>query len=217
MFIKNDFIKVISPIILVFILLPIQVNAYKGEKHHGKEKQAAAKPSGSTYKLAVINPAPDFTLVNLEGKETSLKDLDGKVKIINFIYTSCPDTCPIVTGRLSRLQGVLREGGLLGEKVEIISISLDPERDTAERLKMYAAGFKADGKSWLFLRGTKEQTKKSLSDYDIWSKRLDNGIIDHVMRVYLVDGENMIREIYNLAFLQPELVLRDIEMILIEK
>jgi cytochrome oxidase Cu insertion factor (SCO1/SenC/PrrC family) len=56
-----------------------------------------------------------------------------------------------------------------------------------------------------------------LSDYDIWSKKLDNGTIDHVMRVYLVDRKDRIREIYNLGFLQPELVVRDIDMILIEK
>jgi cytochrome oxidase Cu insertion factor (SCO1/SenC/PrrC family) len=56
-----------------------------------------------------------------------------------------------------------------------------------------------------------------LSDYDIWSKRLEDGTINHVMRVYLVDSNDRIREIYNTAFLQPELVVRDIEMILIEK
>jgi hypothetical protein len=58
---------------------------------------------------------------------------------------------------------------------------------------------------------------KVLSDYDIWSKRLEDGTINHVMRVYLVDSNDRIREIYNTAFLQPELVVRDIEMILIEK
>ena len=56
-----------------------------------------------------------------------------------------------------------------------------------------------------------------LSDYDIWLKKLEDGMIDHVMRIYLIDGKDRIREIYNLAFLQPELVVRDIEMILIEK
>ncbi|HEX3036449.1 MAG TPA: SCO family protein [Thermodesulfobacteriota bacterium] len=204
-------------VVLIFILLPIEVNAHKQKHNHIDEKQTGIKPGGSTYQLAVINPAPDFALVDIKGEKTRLKDLNGKIKIINFIYTFCPDVCPIATGRLSKLQDMLRKEGLLGKEVEIISISLDPERDTPEQLKKYANGFKADGNGWLFLRGTKEQTKKVLSDYDIWSKKLDDGTIDHVMRVYLIDGKDRIREIYNLGFLQPELVVRDIEMILTEK
>jgi protein SCO1/2 len=198
----------------VAFVFPIEVNAHKEEHRHNEERQTRIKSSGSSYKLPVINSARDFSLVNLKGERVSLKDLQGKIKIISFIYTSCPDACPIVTGKLSKLQEILKREGLLGEKVEIISISLDPEYDTVEKLRKYAEGFKAENNGWLFLRGTEEETKKVLSDYDIWVKRLDDGTIDHVMRVYLVDGEDKIREIYNLAFLQPELVLRDIETIL---
>jgi protein SCO1 len=212
----RDFINLLILVVVVFFF-PLQANAHKEEQNHSEEKQAGIKPGGDLYKLAVIKPAPDFVLVDLKWERTSLKDLQDKIKIINFIYTSCPDACPIVTGRLSSLQGILKRDGLLGEKVEIVSISLDPKRDTAQQLKKYADGFKADGDSWLFLRGTEEQTKKVLSDYDISIKKLDDGTIDHVMRVYLIDGKDRIREIYNLAFLQPELVVRDIEMILIER
>jgi protein SCO1/2 len=203
-------------ILMVVILFPLKINAHEGEHKHAEEKQERVKTSGSPYQLPVINPAPDFELVDIKRERVNLKDLEGKINIINFIYTSCPDVCPIVTGRLSRLQEVLRKEGLLGDKVEIVSISLDPERDTPEKLRKYAKGFKAESNGWLFLRGTEEETKKVLSDYDIWIKKLDDGTIDHVMRVYLVDGKNRIREIYNLAFLQPELVVRDIKMILIE-
>lgn len=204
-------------IALAFVLFPFEVNAHKGEHKHSNDEQGGMKSSGKPYQLAVINLAPDFTLADPKGEEASLKKLEGKIKIINFIYTSCPDACPIVTARLSSLQSILKTEGLLGEKVEIISISLDPERDTPEKLKKYANGFNADSNGWLFIRGTKEETKKVLSDYDIWTKRLDDGTIDHVMRVYLIDGRDRIREIYNLGFLQPDLVVRDIEMILIEK
>ncbi|MGH7793149.1 MAG: SCO family protein, partial [Thermodesulfobacteriota bacterium] len=179
----RNFINLLILVTMISILPAIEANAHKEEHNHKEEKQTGIKPGGSTYQLAVINPAPDFTLVNLKGEKTSLKNLNGKIKIINFIYTFCPDACPIVTGRLSKLQEILREQRLLGETIEMISISLDPERDTSEQLKKYANGFKADGNGWLFLRGTKEQTKKVLKDYDIWSKKLDDGTIDHVMRV----------------------------------
>ncbi len=203
-------------IFLAFVF-PLLVNAHDEGQSHSAVEQAGIKHNGSHYDLAVINQAPDFVLVDLKGERVSLKELQGKIKIINFIYTSCPDACPIVTERLSRLQEALRKEKLLGGRVEIISISIDPTRDTEKQLKRYADRFKANRDSWLFLRGTQEQTKKILSDYDIWLKKLDDGTIDHVMRVYLVDGKDRIREIYNLAFLQPELVVRDIEMILTEK
>ena len=214
--IRNS-INLLVLVIMIFMLPALGANAHKKEHNHKGEKQTGIEPGSSTYQLPVINPAPDFELVDLKGEGVSLKDLKDKVKIINFIYTSCPDVCPIVTGRLLKLQEILREEGLLGQKIEMISISLDPERDTAEQLINYAEGFKAETNSWVFLRGSHEQTKKVLSDYDIWTKKLEDGTIDHVMRVYLVDTKDRIREIYNLAFLQPELVVRDIEMILIQK
>jgi protein SCO1/2 len=208
---------IIILIALAFVSFSVEVNANKEEHKHNNYEQAGIKSSGNPYKLAVINPAPNFTLANPEGEKVSLKKFGGKIKIINFVYTSCPDACPIVTGKLSKLQEILREEGLLGGKIEIISISLDPERDTPAQLRKYAEGFKAESNGWVFLRGTQKETKKVLSDYDIWSKRLEDGTINHVMRVYLVDSNDRIREIYNTAFLQPELVVRDIEMILIEK
>jgi protein SCO1/2 len=211
------FINLLILVALGF-LLPIEVDAQKEEQNHSQgEEKADIKQSGSPYQLAVINQAPDFVLVDIKGQRVSLKDLKDKIKVISFIYTSCPDACPIVTARLSRLQAILKKEGVLGEKVRIVSISFDPDRDTERQLKRYADGFKANSDSWLFLRGTQEQTKKVLSDYDIWLKKLDDGTIDHVMRVYLVDGKDRIREIYNLGFLQPELVIRDIEMVLNEK
>jgi len=180
-------------------------------------KAAAANPGEAAYSLPVIEPAADFSLANLDGKEVTLKDFGGRIKIVTFIYTSCPDTCILATGTLSRLQGILRDEGLLGDKVKIASISFDPRRDTPERLREYAEGFGADSENWLFLRGTEAETKAVLSGYDIWTKNLPDGRIDHVMRVYLIDGEDRIREIYNLGYLQPELVVNDINAVLREK
>jgi len=182
-----------------------------------QRKAAPANPGEAAYSLPVIEPASDFRLTDLDGKEVTLKDFGGRIKIITFIYTSCPDACLLATGTLSRLQGILRDESLLGEKVKIASISFDPERDTPERLREYAEGFGADGENWLFLRGTDAETKAALSGYDIWTKNLPDGRIDHVMRVYLVDGEDRIREIYNLGYLQPELVVNDINAVLREK
>ena len=200
---------------------------HAGHHHSGttREKHAAAplpemlasKPDEANYSLPVIKSAADFRLTDLGKNEVTLKDLGGKIKVVSFIYTSCPDACLLATGVLSRLQGMLRDEGLLGGKVKLASITFDPERDTPKRLAEYAEGFGADGKSWLFLRGSAADTGAVLSEYDIWTKPLPDGRIDHVMRVYLIDGEDNIREIYNLAYLHPELVVNDINAILREK
>lgn len=189
----------------------------QGEGKQTEEKQKGTGADGDSYTLPVIEPAADFTLMDVNGKRVSLRELYGSIKIINFIYTSCPDTCSVATRRLSLLQKALIREGLLGDRVEIISITLDPGRDTARELKYYGEANNADERGWVFLRGTEEATRKVLSDYDVWMRKGDNGLIDHVMRVYLVDDNNSIREIYNLAYLQPELVLSDIEAILTEK
>ena len=78
-------------------------------------KAAAANPREAAYSLPVIEPAADFRLTDLDGKEVTLNDFGGRIKIVTFIYTSCPDACLLATGTLSRLQGILRDEGLLGE------------------------------------------------------------------------------------------------------
>ena len=78
--------------------------------------------------------AADFTLVDQYGNNFSFNETTGKIVVMTFIYTSCPDVCPLVTYQLSKLQEAL--GADYGERVEILSITVDPERDTVERLAL---------------------------------------------------------------------------------
>ncbi|MAE57190.1 MAG: hypothetical protein CL960_02450 [Euryarchaeota archaeon] len=80
--------------------------------------------------------AADFTLVDQHGDNFSFGDTLGKVVVMTFVYTHCPDVCPAVTYQLTKLQEAL--GGDYGERVEILSITVDPERDTVEHLAQWA-------------------------------------------------------------------------------
>src|SRR5262249_12645453 len=88
-----------------------------------------------------IAPPPAFALTSQDGTRVSLADLRGKVVALTFIYTSCIDTCPVLTALMALVQDKL--GQDFGEKVAFVSITVDPERDTPEVLKQYADTFGA--------------------------------------------------------------------------
>jgi protein SCO1/2 len=96
---------------------------------------------------------PNNLVVTQDNKSLSFYDdvLKGKIVILSFIYTTCRDICPVVTARLSQLEEKL--GSVVGRDVFFVSVSIDPENDTPEKLKEYAKAFSA-GPSWLFLTGT---------------------------------------------------------------
>src|SRR4029450_1267661 len=102
-------------------------------------------------RLPKIAPAPAFTLTSQDGTQVSLADLRGKVVAVTFIYTSCIDTCPVLTALMAHVQDKL--GQDFGEKVAFVSITVDPERDTPEVLKQYADTFGAYLKGWSFPPG----------------------------------------------------------------
>src|SRR5262245_493558 len=95
---------------------------------------------------------PDVPLITHEGKTVRFFDdlTEGKVVVINFIYTSCPDACPLETARLLQVQKIL--GERVGQDVFLYSISIDPLRDTPEVLRAYSERF-GTGPGWLFLTG----------------------------------------------------------------
>src|SRR5262249_15761993 len=85
--------------------------------------------------IPVIQPAPDFSLADHNGKPLALKDLKGKVLLVSFIFTTCSGSCPATTHRMAKVQEALDKRGLLKKGVRLVSITLDPKRDTPEVLR----------------------------------------------------------------------------------
>jgi protein SCO1/2 len=105
--------------------------------------------------LPIYGAVPVFSLTDQNGQAVSSGALYGKVWVVDFIYTGCSEVCPRLTGEMAHLQTFLRNRGMLGRAM-MISISVDPERDTPERLRTYAAGFAAEPGAWKFLTGPAE-------------------------------------------------------------
>lgn len=175
---------------------------------------AAENPS----RLADIGPAADFALVTEEGKPLRFSELRGRVVLVSFIFTTCNGTCPATTHRMAQVQQELRSRGLLaGARVRLLSVTLDPARDTPEVLKGYAGLYDVDTATWSFLTGPPADVSRAFDAWGMWAKPSANGQLDHPSRVYLVDGRGRVREIYSLAFLKPAWVADDVALLLGER
>lgn len=128
-----------------------------------------ASPWGANY-------FPNVPLTTHDGKEVRFFDdlIKDKVVAINFIYTSCPDTCPLETAQLVRVQNIM--GDLVGKEVFIYSITIDPKVDTPEKLKEYRERF---GAKWTFLTGKKEDIIKLRKKLGLYIAEIQDGSNNH--------------------------------------
>jgi protein SCO1/2 len=161
------------------------------------------RPQGQVVRplegLADFGAVPQFSFTERSGKEIRLADLRGKVWLVDFMYTSCTDTCPLQSAEMARIQSDLKDQANL----KLVSITVDPERDTPEVLSNYADRFKADPERWLFLTGDREkiydlvQKGFRLSAVPAEGENEANGVILHSSRFIMVDGSGHIRGYYN--------------------
>ena len=107
-------------------------------------------------------PAPPFELTNQFGQTTSLAQLKGKVVVLTFLYSNCPDACPLL---ISKIQQPVTELGSPTDEVTLVAITVDPERDTVERLREYTASLAFD---WQYLTGAPAQVKAVWDNYGIY-------------------------------------------------
>ncbi|WP_174732368.1 SCO family protein [Mesobacillus harenae] len=147
--------------------------------------------------LPVLDQAVPFILE--DAYQEAYDSNNQKVKLLAFFYTNCPDICPMTMMDFAKLQEELKEKQLFGSKVELIAITLDPKVDTSEVIASYAKKFKADQQGWKFLRGTPEQTKTIADFYHMKYKKTEGNFIAHNTTMFLIDQNNQIRGLYDMA------------------
>jgi protein SCO1 len=174
----------------------------------------AAHETGGEKPLPVIGPAPSFTLTSQAGKPVALSDLHGKVVAVTFIYTECPDICPMLTQKMVQVQDEL--GPDFGKKVAFVSISLDPEHDTPEVLKDYAQFWGAKPEGWSFLTGSLDAVRDVTRRYGVFFTKTEDGSVEHSQLTTLVDADGQMRVQYLGARFDPEEFRRDL-MSLVDK
>jgi len=164
--------------------------------------------------LPVIGPAQPFTLTSQDGAPVSLASLRGKVVAITFIYTGCPDICPLLTQKMVDVQNEL--GAEFGAKIAFVSISLDPERDTPEVLKDYAQFWGAKPEGWTFLTGSLASVRDVTRHYGVFFSKKEDGSVEHSQLTTLVDADGQMRVQYLGARFDPEEFRQDL-MSLVDK
>jgi protein SCO1 len=140
----------------------------------------------------------NITLKNQNGDFYNFGKTDQKLKLVEFVYTHCPDICPTTTQKMTDLKKDLQKNGVFGKNIEFITITIDPYRDTPEILKGYMKGFGIENKgNWTFLTGDKENIKKDQAQIKRVADSLQfqykdpgNGQFVHSTFTYLIDKNN---------------------------
>jgi protein SCO1/2 len=168
-------------------------------------------------RLAVIREAPDFALTTQDNQTLRRADLQGKVLLVSFVFTTCNGTCPATTHRMAQVQDELQRQGLLQEpRVHLVSITLDPQRDTPAVLRRYMQLYDANPRNWSFLTGDPATVTRVFTAWGMWVKTAPDNQLDHPSRIFLVDQQGRIREVYNLSFLKTAWVVDDVKLLLSE-
>jgi len=184
-------------------------------------------PAPGTYILPVIKPAADGALLDTNNKPINLRDLThGKITVLSFIYTRCaaPKACPYATGVLSQLHDLSAKDEALAKNMRLVSISFDPEYDTPQRLATYSGNVREEksGCEWRFVTAkSRDDLAPILAAYDQAVDKRPNesdpqGPLYHTVRVFLIDREGRIRNIYSSGTLDPRLIVADVKTLLLK-
>ena len=138
--------------------------------------------------LPIIQEAPKFSLEQENGALIRSVDLLNKVWVLSFFFTSCHGPCPITNANLQHLAATLPK------QIEIVSLSTDPEHDTPERLRDYAARFSADPTRWHFISPPPAELQRITSGLQLASPEPPDM---HSTRVYLIDQQGAVRAVYD--------------------
>jgi len=188
----------------VFLILPIFLFAWAS----GSSAQTSAPREKGASRQQVQLSIADFSLTDQLGRPLRFHALKGQVVLLTFVYTSCPDVCPLITASALAVQKALL--GPEKKSVSLLTVTTDPEVDTPEVLKAYAERFGADLSNWSFLTGDISALAPVWKSFGVKVKRKGRGLVDHTPLTAIVDRRGILRVVYLGSSPDPGLILRDI-------
>jgi protein SCO1 len=178
-------------------------------------EQSAAPLSFRGVDITGANYANHLSLTDADGKARSLADFKGKVTVVFFGFTQCPDVCP---GTLAELAEVKRRLGPDGERVQGVFVTIDPERDTPELLRAYINSF---DKGFVALRGSNEETAAVAKNFKVFyakspGRTEGSYTMDHTAGSYIFDAQGRVR-VFTRHGSGPEMLQHDLSQLLAKK
>lgn len=173
---------------------------------------------GQLVKDTLWHKISNFTFTNQLGKTVSADSLKGKILIVDYFFTRCPNPCPLLTRNMKKMQDAFLKTDSL---VHFISFTVDPARDSVQLLKQYADKYKVRHNNWWFLTGDKK-TIYDLAYNEFKSATIDGGEVDtaflHTNKFFLLDKDRVIRGWYNgTDTVEMARMARDIGLLFLEK
>lgn len=167
----------------------------------------------SGYEQESPQPAPDFALLTADGERFRLSEQRGKVNLLFFGYTHCPDVCPATLTTYERVAAGLSESEK--RQVNLVFVTVDPERDTPERLRAYLSRY---GEQVIGLTGARADLEPVWAAYQVWPERVEaehggDYTMVHPSQVYLIDPAGRLRLLYRFGTTE-EAILHDVRLIL---
>jgi len=182
----------------------------------GEARLFAAPPPGS-YALPPIDHVGEHVLLDAAGRPAPLLGLaPDQVALVAFVYRACSDACPLALATLRGIDRRLGADTAMGSRVRLVTVSFDPVHDTPERMGELARGLGAR-EAWRFLTAPDAAALAPvLADFHQDVLRVDAGgtAIQHVLKIFLIDGQGDVRNVYSTGFLDEELVWNDIATVL---
>jgi cytochrome c peroxidase len=183
-------------------------------------------PQPGSYQLPEMGAAADGKVLDTDGKALNLHELFGdKLVLLGFIYAACDDVngCPLATSVFMQIKAKLKNSPTVAGKLRLITLSFNPEHDTPQAMARYGKSFQDAGVEWRFLTTASDaEIQPILKGYgQSVEKELDGkgqatGRFSHLLRVFLIDRDQRIRNVYTVSVLHPDTVLADIETLLLE-
>ena len=167
--------------LLFLALLPVHLQA------HVPGAPREVPPTSATPNTKT----PAFVLLNQEGNRFDSTTLRGKVVVLNFIFTTCTDVCPLFTANLAELQRTFKNEP--AGNVFFVSITTDPEVDSPKVLKSYAQRYGADFQNWAFLTGSEAQLQQVWKSFDVRVIKKGRGLVQHTSLTTVIDRQGIRR------------------------
>ncbi|MDX2046770.1 MAG: SCO family protein [Chitinophagaceae bacterium] len=211
-------VAVVLPVLSYLVVSYYSKDAVTMPRRYFFDTVVTALRNGKKVNDTVWHKVKPFTLTNQLGKEVSLGDWGNKIIIADFFFTSCPSICPTLTRNMKKLQDAFAKTDTI---VRFVSFTVDPERDSATRLKAYADKYNVNHDTWWFLTGEKQEV------YDIALKEFKASVAQeegvdtnfiHTDKFFLLDKDRVVRGWYNgLDSANLDKLMRDVVFLMMEK